>query len=126
MNWESRYIPPDPTLWQGRHDLPDDSCFYQSMRLLNLLSQTPERTAETTFAIIGFKCDEGVQRDLGRSGAFEAPTAIRQRLAKLPVQKQDIHCYDAGNIVCTDHDLETSQEALSEVVSFFLEKGIRP
>lgn len=126
MNWESRYIPPDPSLWQGRHDIPHDSCFYQHMRLLNLLSQTPERTAENTFAIIGFKCDEGVQRDLGRAGAFEAPTAIRQRLAKLPLHKTNIHCYDAGNITCTDHDLETTQHALAEVITRIVKQGIYP
>ena len=126
MNWESRYVPPDPRIWQGRADIPSDSCFYQHMRLLHLLSQEPVKSAEVTFAIIGFKSDEGVQRDLGRTGAVEGPIAIRQRLAKLPVQKQNIHCYDAGNIVCTDHDLETSQQALAEVVSFFLAKGIRP
>src|SRR3990167_8600635 len=102
MNWESRYLPPDPTAWQGRGDLPPDSCFYQHMRLLNLLTQKPEKTAPIVFALVGFKCDEGVQRDLGRVGAFEGPTAIRQKLAKLPVQKTNIHCYDAGNIICTD------------------------
>ncbi|VVC76599.1 Formimidoylglutamase [Aquicella siphonis] len=126
MTWESRYIPPDPTLWQGRHDLPDDSCFYQHMQLLNLLEQEPVKSAEITFALVGFKCDEGVQRDLGRTGAFEGPTAIRQRLGRLPIQKPSIHCYDAGNIICTDHDLETSQAALAEVIARLLKKGIRP
>jgi formiminoglutamase len=126
MSWESRYLPPDPVLWQGRNDVPADSCFYQHMQLLNLLKQQPEKSADLTFAIIGFKCDEGIQRDLGRTGAFEGPTAIRQRLAKLPVQKPSIHCYDAGNIICSDHDLETSQEALAQVLAMILAKGIHP
>lgn len=126
MNWESRYVPPDPRIWQGRTDIPSDSCFYQHMRLLNLLSEEPEKSADVTFAIIGFKSDEGIQRDLGRAGAVEGPIAIRQRLAKLPVQKPDIHCYDAGDIICNDHDLETSQAALAEVIAFLLAKGIRP
>ena len=73
MNWESRYLPPDPSLWQGRMDVPADSCFYQHMRLLNLLEQSPEKTDSIAFAIIGFKCDEGIQRDLGRTGAVEGP-----------------------------------------------------
>jgi len=126
MSWESRYVPPDPRIWQGRADVPSDSCFYQHMRLLNLLSQSPQKTADITFAIIGFKCDEGIQRDLGRAGAFDGPTSIREQLATLPVQKPNIHCYDAGNIVCQDHDLETSQQALAEVVAIFLANGIRP
>lgn len=120
MNWESRYVAPDPAPWQGRSDSPADSCFFQHIKLLNLLSDKPQKTAPLTFALLGFKCDEGVQRDLGRTGAFEGPTAIRQRIAKLPIQIPSIHCYDAGNVICTDHDLEASQAALGEVVEKLL------
>jgi len=126
MNWAARYRPPDPIVWQGRDDMPTDSCFYQHMRLLDLLTQQPEKTADVTFAIIGFVCDEGIRRDLGRTGAAEGPAAIRQRLSKLPIQKPNIHCYDVGNIVCTDYDLEASQHALAEVIAILLEKKIRP
>jgi len=126
MNWESRYVPPDPTLWQGRTDMPVDSCFFQRIRPLNLLIHPPELSSQTSFALLGFKCDEGIQRDLGRTGAFEGPTAIRHCLAKLPLQKPLILCYDAGNIVCTDHDLEASQHALAAVVTMLLKQNIRP
>lgn len=126
MTWETRYLPPDPLMWRDRADVPDDSCFFQHVRLLNLLKQTPTKTADVTFALVGFKCDEGIQRDLGRSGAFEGPNAIRQRLAKLPIQNPNIHCYDAGNISCTDHDLETAQLALGEVIAMLLQNNIRP
>lgn len=126
MNWESRYVPSDPSIWNGRADIPTDSCFYQHIRLLNLLSSEPEKSAEITFALIGFKCDEGIQRDLGRTGAVAGPDAIRHQLAKLPVQKQSVDIYDVGNIICEDHDLESSQLALAEVISLFLAKGIRP
>lgn len=126
MNWESRYLPPDGTAWQGRNDIPDGSCFYQYVKPLNLLTRRPEKTSQITFAIVGFKCDEGVQRDLRRSGAFEGPTAIRHRLAKLPIQKPNICIYDAGNVICTDHDLEASQRTLAEVIAMLLEQNIRP
>jgi formiminoglutamase len=126
MTWEARYLPPDPTAWQGRADVPADSCFYQHIKMLNLLADHPTQTAPLTFALVGFKSDEGVQRDLGRTGAFEGPTAIRQRLAKLPIQKTNLHCYDAGNILCTDHDLEASQAALAEVLALLLKNNIRP
>jgi formiminoglutamase len=126
MTWEARYLPPDPIVWQGRADIPEDSCFYQHVHLLNLLTDQPVKTAPLTFVLLGFKCDEGIQRDLGREGAFEGPTAIRQHLAKLPIQKTAIHCYDAGNIVCTDHDLEASQAALGEVISHLLRHHLRP
>lgn len=126
MSFEARYIPPDPIPWQGRTDLPADACFFQHVRLINLLTDKVEKTAPITFAIIGFKCDEGVQRDLGRIGASEGPTAIRQRLGKLPIQKPMIHVYDVGNVICTDHDLEASQQALADIVALLLNKQIRP
>src|SRR5262245_9674782 len=98
MNWESRYLPPDPLMWRERADVPHDSCFFQHIRLLNLLEDEPQKKAPLSFALLGFQCDEGIQRDLGRSGAFEGPNGIRQRLAKLPIQNPNIHCYDVGNI----------------------------
>lgn len=126
MNWEARYVPPDPNPWHGRDDAPAGSCFFQRIKLINLFTDKLQRSHETSFALIGFKCDEGAQRDLSRAGAAEGPLAIRQRLARLPVQKKQIHLYDVGNIVCTDHDLETSQAALGEVVKQLLEHNIHP
>ncbi len=126
MTFESRYLLPDPLGWQGRADTPPDACFYQRVRLINLLSQRPDALGPLTFALVGFNCDEGVQRDLGRAGAAEGPIAIRQRLINLPMQNPDIHLLDVGSIVCTDHDLEASQAALREVISMLLAKGIHP
>ncbi len=126
MQWESRYLPPDPTVWQGRADIPPGACFYQHIHPLNLLTSPIKPPADqTVFALLGFKCDEGIARDLGRTGAVEGPIAIRQRLAKLPVQNPELFCYDVGNIICTDHDLEASQQALAEVTAMLLEKNIK-
>jgi formiminoglutamase len=126
MSWEARYVPPNANIWQGRTDTPSDSSFYQHVRMLDLLSEKPQKTAPITFALIGFKCDEGAQRDLGRPGASEGPPAIRYQLAKLPIQKPNIHCYDVGNIVCTDHDLEASQQAFADVIALLYEQNICP
>lgn len=124
--WEARYLPPDPTIWRSSMDVPPDSCFFQLIRPINLLAQPLPDTTDLTFALIGFKCDEGVQRDLGRTGAFEGPTAIRQRLAKLPIQHPEIKCLDVGNIICTDHDLEASQAAFRDIIHQLLSKNICP
>lgn len=126
MSWESRYLPPDPTLWQGRADIPEDACFYQHIRLINLLSEPLPTSEELAFAIVGFKCDEGTQRDLGRSGAAEGPIAIRHHLAKLPIQDPNLVCYDIGDMLCTDHDLESSQKALGDIIAILLEHHICP
>lgn len=126
MNWNTRYLPPDPNQWQGRADSPPESCFFQMINLLNLLEKEPEKATKPTFALLGFRCDEGIRRDHGRAGAAEGPSAIRQALAKLALQKSNIACLDAGNITCIDGDLESAQKALGDVVALLLRKGISP
>lgn len=126
MSWETHYLPPDPLIWQGRSDIPDNACFYQRVQLIDLLNAALPRATHLSFALLGFKCDEGVQRDLGRAGAFEGPVAIRQRLAALPVQKPEITIIDVGNVVCTKHDLEASQQALADVVHILINAGYCP
>jgi formiminoglutamase len=126
MTWNTRYLPPDPTLWQGRNDIPKASSFFQIVQLINLMDSTKIPTTQITFGLIGFRCDEGIRRNSGRVGAAEGPTALRQALAKLPVQKQNFTFYDVGNIACLDGDLEASQHALGEVVAILLQQGIKP
>lgn len=126
MNWQTHYLPSDPSIWQGRADIPPNSCFYQRVKLLNLLHQQPGHHHEPAFALIGFKSDEGITRDLGRAGAAEGPESIRLRLAKMPLQKATLICYDAGDIVCTNHDLEASQQALAEVTALLMKNNIIP
>lgn len=126
MIWNSRYLPPDPTQWQGRTDTPPVSSFFQIMQMLNLLDGKSLEVNHPTFALVGFRCDEGIRRNSGRIGAAEGPTALRQALAKLPIQKQNFYVYDAGSVVCPDGDLETTQLALAEVVAILLQQGIKP
>jgi len=124
MTWQTHYLAPDPTQWKGRADTPPGSCFFQTVELLNLLETHPAQAMRSTFALIGFKCDEGIRRNHGRPGAAEGPAAIRQALARLPMQKETAICFDVGNIICSDGDLESSQQALGEVVSLLLQQGI--
>lgn len=126
MTWNSRYLPPDPTQWQGRADSPANSCYFQTVQMLNLLEHKPLDFKQTAFALLGFRCDEGIRRNNGRIGAAEGPSAIRQALAKLPVQKNNFLCFDAGSITCQDSDLEETQEALAEVIALLINKKIIP
>jgi formiminoglutamase len=122
----THYLPPDPSQWQGPSDTPSNSCFFQIVKPINLLKTTISSENQTSFALLGLRSDEGVRRNHGRIGTIEAPTAIRQALAKLPVQKQNFACYDAGNIMCHDGDLETSLTAFSEAIALLLEQNIIP
>jgi len=126
MTWNTRYLPPDPTQWQGQPDSPPASCFFQTIQMLNLLEESSIKQQSASFAFIGFRCEEGVKRNQGRIGTTEGPSAIRQALAKFPIQRQAMVCYDAGNIMCPDGDLEASQAALGEVIALLLREGITP
>lgn len=126
MTWNTRYLPPDPTQWQGRADSPPGSCFFQIVKMLNLLEPKHIEITKPTFALIGFRCDEGIRRNHGRIGAAEGPAAIRQALAKLPVQINSFDCVDAGSITCPDGDLESSQQALGDLIALLLEKNLKP
>lgn len=125
MTWNSCYAPPDPTLWKGRDDSPPNSYFFQIMRLIDL-QKTWEKNSDISFAILGFCSDEGVKRNHGRVGAVGGPTAIREALAKLPIQKTNFECVDVGNILCADGDLEKSQQALGEVIELLLKNKMNP
>jgi formiminoglutamase len=119
------YQPPNQMSWQGRLDLPPHSSFFQTIQLLNLEGpiSTPDQLA---FALIGFCCDEGIVRNFGRRGAKEGPNAIRLAFAKLPLHRTNVVCYDAGDILCEDGDLERAQSALGDAVNLLLREKIIP
>ena len=123
MTWNSFYSPPDMNLWQGREDAPPHAYFFQIMQSLPLLQ--PLSPQIPAFALIGFCCDEGIHRNLGRIGAKEGPSMIRKALAPLSVQK-NLLCYDAGDIICHDNQLEEAQEALGEAIAILLKHRLTP
>lgn len=126
MHWSTRYLPPDPNQWRGRPDTPTEALFYQIMQMMNLLEGKTFETRPPAFALIGFRCDEGIRRNHGRVGAAEGPAAIRHALGRMPIQKQNFTLYDAGSITCADGDLEASQKALGGVVELLLKQGVQP
>lgn len=75
--------------------------------------------------LLGFASDEGVRRNHGRVGAAGGPAAIRAALRRLPV-RDETPLYDAGDVACTDGDLEGAQERLGERLAGLLARGLRP
>ncbi|MFM8568233.1 MAG: formimidoylglutamase [Candidatus Kapaibacterium sp.] len=77
-------------------------------------------------AILGVPQDLGVQRNGGRTGAAEAPRAIREHFARLTVSSgpnelpPERMILDAGDIKCEGCSLEQIQERQFEVVSTLL------
>lgn len=125
MTWSKRYTPPNKTLWQGRTDIPPQSCFFQLIRLLDLNQPIPASQSTISFGLVGFCCDEGIRRNQGRIGAAQGPAAIREVLAKMPMSKQPI-LYDVGDITCSDGNLEEAQIALGDIVALLLQHHIIP
>lgn len=116
------YLPPNPTLWQGRTDSLAGERFFQRVHCLEPTA-LPPATAEA-LVLCGFACDTGIKRNLGRPGAAEGPDALRLELGKLPCAR-DWTLYDLGNIVCDNEDLEQAQSELASLVDDLHQRGYR-
>lgn len=82
----------------------------------------PEPTASRPAVILGFASDEGVRRNKGRTGAAQAPAAIRAALEPLAFHL-DRAVSDAGNVVVADGALEAGQVRAGQVISSMLDGG---
>jgi len=127
-NMIDHYQSANSQLWQGRSDGKGPERFHE--RIVSLDITQPSKSIDQTFdgkavALIGFVCDEGVRRNQGRPGAAMGPDALRQALAPLPTASQHV-VFDAGNVFCTDGNLEAAQTALGEVVAFLMQHRIFP
>lgn len=127
MTWKSFYLKPDASLWQGRLDTPPHSCFFQAVQTIDLnVTQLNTPEIKPTFALIGFRSDQGIERNLGRLGAAEGPIALRKTLARLAIPNSNFRLLDVGDIVCMNDDLEGAQAALGEIISLLLKQGCTP
>lgn len=122
--WVARYKIGSWEHWQGRQDGPGAQRYHEAIQILELHSKKLPHAKDTTVALLGFCCDEGVRRNKGRPGAVQGPAAIRRALANVPAPQCPL--FDAGDITCTDGDLEGAQEALSDAVFRLMEKGYHP
>lgn len=118
-------------LWRGRIDsLTDKTSFrwHQLIQLVDLYAKDVTLPlAKNNYALLGFCCDEGIRRNQGRTGASQGPDVIRKFLASLPVHfGEDTSLIDAGNVLCTKHDMEQAQEQLSELVDKLLAANYLP
>lgn len=121
------YSPPENNKWTGRHEPSlKDAYWYQTVEQIDLKNNHLDWSVYNNHStvIIGYKCDEGVQRNQGRIGAVNGPDSIRNMLGSLPNHDQNV--IDAGDIRCIEKDMEKAQSALAETVHFLLEKSLFP
>lgn len=111
--------------WTGRKSNPDigNQYWHQEVALLDFQQIDKENI---DIALLGYVCDEGVRRNLGRVGASQGPTALRERLAKLPIHFDKKKVADIGNIICVDEDMEACQLAFAQTISNLISKNIFP
>lgn len=113
--------------WQGRIDgtSPDVLRWHQVVKIAGDTLPALE-TGQKGIAFLGFACDEGLRRNKGRTGAAKGPEALRKMCANFPVHFDHHILVDAGDVVCTGHDLEAAQEALSVRVQQLIGAGYLP
>lgn len=111
--------------WSGRKSNPDigNQYWHQEVKLLDTNTIKNE---EIDIALLGYVCDEGVRRNLGRVGASKGPTTARERLAKLPIHFDKKTVADIGNIICVDEDMESCQLAFAKTIQQLISRKIFP
>jgi len=127
------YRPGNREAWNGRID---DTESYDAFRwhqwitpldLENIRGPVLDAAKkEIGIAIVGFACDEGVKRNLGRPGAVNGPAAIRGELRNLPCSFDPaIRLFDCGDVV-HESTLEESQIELGEKIENIASRGLFP
>ena len=109
----------NPAIWQGRID---DTANFSAFRYHQVM-ECSSLVKRCDIGIIGFMCDEGVQRNQGRAGAKNAPLALRQQLSSIPWQASNQTIIDFGDIICEDIEMELAQKELGEKVANILTTG---
>jgi len=120
------YLPGQRIYWTGRKSNPDigKQYWYQEIELCDINYLKDEEKID--IAIVGYVCDEGVRRNLGRVGSDQGPRVLRERLAKLPVHFESKNIADFGDIICIDEDMEACQLSFSKIISLLISRQIFP
>ncbi|NQT62822.1 MAG: formimidoylglutamase [Candidatus Marinimicrobia bacterium] len=119
-------------IWSGRVDDPGDPDSYRVHQIMNLINLTNiddlhVEPSKSNICLIGFQCDEGVKKNLGRPGAARGPESIRKEFANFPAPfSEDINIFDAGNILCTENNLNEAQDQLAKAVKLILDHNMFP
>lgn len=120
---EKYYQRPEPSNWSGRFDgdAAQHLRWHQHIKTVDLADPQDFKSA---FVLLGFACDEGVRRNLGRVGAATAPMAIRKAIANAPVFRDtNLLLFDAGDVFCKDENLAAAQETLGKAVHLIRKQG---
>ncbi|RKO71117.1 formimidoylglutamase [Sphingobacterium puteale] len=123
FNHKDLYVPGDQAVWKGRVD-GEERDWMRWHQLVDCIDLSADSNLSQSLVFLGFCSDEGVGRNQGRVGAKDGPSAIRNVLANLPAHFScELKLKDAGDIMLTDNDLESSQFTLGNALSSILKGG---
>jgi len=106
---------------KGRYDSDE----VEDQRLWQLINKkNPNKKKK--FGFIGFKCDEGVKRNLGRPGTLEGPKEIRNAMASMPIHSLDLEIKDYGDVEVFSNNLEECQNRYADKVTHIINDGAIP
>lgn len=126
------YTVTDTKFWKGRIDDLDDIDSYRMHQIIKLFNLKDLKTlkidsSKLNICFLAYCCDEGIKRNLGRTGAKHGPEDIRNEFANLPVSFGDkTLIYDAGNLFCADGHMEEAQEQLGIAIEKILGNHLFP
>ncbi len=120
------YQKPNSNLWTGR--LSNKKLYlHEKIKCIDLKNDILPKNKEKLFALLGYTCDEGVERNKGRIGAKEGPDTIRNMLASLSNHfSEDIDILDVGNVVCKGKNLEETQTETTNCIASLLDNQVFP
>ena len=108
----------------GRVSKLENQYWHQDIKVANI--KNFEVDDATNIGLIGYVCDEGVQRNQGRIGAKKGPKSVRNKLGSLPIHFKNKKITDFGDVICVDTYLEDCQKALSKTISKLISNNILP
>lgn len=117
------YKQSNPSNWSGRETNPNLGIqyWYQAVKCIDIQKED----IQADIALIGYECDEGVRRNLGRTGAKDGSDAIRKKLGSVAWHSKKT-VVDVGNVVCIGEDLETCQDVFAKKITSLLKSGVFP
>lgn len=121
------YHPSEKNQWQGRASnsaLPPQ--YWHQIVEISTTDALEKAKNEAGFALLGYACDEGVRRNLGRVGARDGANALRERLAKIPLHFQNKQIVDVGDIVCLGEEMEACQQLFAQSICQLKNKNFFP
>lgn len=109
--------------WTGRFSKHENQYWHQNIQVSSIEDTA---TQKTNIGLVGYICDDGVKRNLGRVGAKKGPKNVRNKLAKLPIHYTNKKVTDFGDVICIDNHVEDCQKGLSKIIGKLISENILP